>query len=219
MILFDTWWVGVVAGLAGVTYWARRSQRPSYNAWSCLLWLSISILLVRCFFWEVYTTSGPSMSPTIPSHSTVVVNKQAYGWMMPVFHYRNTLSAARHNEIIAFQHNKDVWVKRVVARPGDVISFSSAGWSVNGRLVAADRGGANWFDHGGFDPLSATSSISATHLRSQWSQHGTWEIIIPRGFVFVLGDNTLQSTDSRSVGLVPMSTVIGRVDWFKGKDK
>ena len=215
MILFDTWWVGVIAALAGMTYWARRTQKPSYHSWSCLMWLSISIMLVRCFFWEVYTTAGPSMTPTIASHSTVVVNKQAYGWMMPVFHYRNTLVSARHNDIIAFQHNKDVWVKRVVGRPGDVVTFSTNGWFINGNLVAPDRGGSQWFEHGGFEVNTAASSISATHLQSQWDRQQMWELTIPRGFVFVLGDNPSQSTDSRHVGLVPMSDVVGRVDWFK----
>ena len=37
------------------------------------------------------------------------------------------------------------------------------------------------------------------------------EATVPRGFVFVMGDNQIDSIDSRSYGLIPVDEILGKV--------
>lgn len=79
-------------------------------------------------------------------------------------------------------------VKRVIGVPGDVVEVKGDVAYVNGTREP-DRG-----QHiSGFDGLS-------------------WEpVTVPRGNLFVMGDNRAQSEDSRYIGTVPASGVMGTV--------
>jgi signal peptidase I len=77
-------------------------------------------------------------------------------------------------------------IKRVVAIGGDTVTVGAAAISVNGHAI----------------PVAGEPSKSAARRRVEH---------IPNGYVFLLGDNTTVSLDSRSFGPVPGTDVVGRV--------
>lgn len=78
------------------------------------------------------------------------------------------------------------FIKRVVAVGGDTVSCCSGGHlEVNGAVVR--------------EPYAEPSQPSIARVR------------VPRGDVFVLGDNRMNSEDSRSWGPVPADLVVGTV--------
>jgi len=78
------------------------------------------------------------------------------------------------------------FIKRVVAIPGDSVSCCSDGHLVvNGQVVS--------------EPYAARSQPKIARVR------------VPEGDVFVLGDNRLDSEDSRSWGPIPANLVIGSI--------
>ena len=98
------------------------------------------------------------------------------------------LGEPQHGDIIVFefpggQPAQDL-IKRIVGLPGDVIEVREKVVYVNGQALT--------------EPY-----IAAAPLYS-----GTWQV--PDGFLFVLGDNRNDSSDSHAWGMLPIANVIGK---------
>jgi signal peptidase I len=93
----------------------------------------------------------------------------------------------QYGDIIVFhypgQPPQDL-VKRVIGLPGDHISVASGVVSVNGL------------------PLNEPYIAAAPNYTGEWD--------VKEGFLFVLGDNRNDSSDSHAWGLLPMENVIGK---------
>jgi len=79
-------------------------------------------------------------------------------------------------------------VKRIVGLAGDRVAIEDGFLAVNGRLQREP-----YVDHGQVDSVYFGP------------------VVVPRGDVFVLGDNRADSHDSRDYGGVPRRSLIGRV--------
>jgi len=93
----------------------------------------------------------------------------------------------KRGEIIVFRSpvvpDEDL-IKRVIGLPGDVIEVTTGVVYVNGSPLV--------------EPYIAALPVYS----------GKWEVV--DGYLFVLGDNRNDSSDSHSWGLVPMQNVVGR---------
>jgi signal peptidase I len=90
------------------------------------------------------------------------------------------------------QESSSLFIKRIVALPGDRISI------VNGHVI---RNGVQEQDASSTRPCSAGDPTCTFRAA----------IAIPRGDYFVLGDNRGESDDSRFWGPVPRAWIIGKV--------
>jgi signal peptidase I len=77
-------------------------------------------------------------------------------------------------------------VKRVIATEGDQVVIGERSIRVGSRVI----------------PIEGAPSSGAARSRVE---------IVPRGHVFLLGENTAVSIDSRSIGPVPEEELVGRV--------
>jgi signal peptidase I len=97
-----------------------------------------------------------------------------------------------HREVIVFHYPAQPnieFIKRVIGLPGDKIKISEGRVYRNGQLLE--------------EPYLKTKT-----------QGDYGPVIVPPGSVFVLGDNRLNSLDSRdpSVGMVPINEIVGRAE-------
>ena len=91
----------------------------------------------------------------------------------------------KRGEVVLFQPEGSEWmhVKRIAACPGDQVEANQTGLFVNGRRILSS-------------PQTPLGSIQ-----------------VPEGHVFVLGDHSENSSDSRDFGPVPLEKMEGRVDF------
>jgi len=75
-------------------------------------------------------------------------------------------------------------IKRIIGLPGDSVQVVSSVVYVNGQ------------------------ALSEPYIAAAPTYQGQWQV--PEGFLFVLGDNRNDSSDSHSWGLLPMENVIGK---------
>ncbi|QGQ44598.1 signal peptidase I [Metabacillus sediminilitoris] len=147
----------------------------------------VAILLKNLIFVE-YKVEGVSMQPTYEEGRLLSINKLGV-YFTPL---------KRFDIVVFYPPNSDeIYVKRVIGLPGDEIHYKDDQLYVNNKAVNEP-----------FLPLKDNSNV--TKLTGNFTlEEITNDIKIPKGYIFVIGDNRLQSRDSRHFGLVKMDDVIG----------
>jgi signal peptidase I len=137
---------------------------------------------------SVNVVPSGSMLPTLQLGEALVVNKHAYGWRIPLSpFYLAQPDNPKRGDIVTFipkQSLTETWVKRVVAVEGDKVDVTNGSLFVNGRELSHVEGLQ-------LPPTSMT---------------------VPAGQVFLAGDNSANSLDSRYWGTLPVNRITGRVE-------
>lgn len=128
----------------------------------------LAMMIINGLFFSLAVVDGESMAPTYCSADVVLIGY---------------LAGIEQEEVIVFEKDDVLYIKRVVGLPGDTLVVNSSGVYVNGDYIEDSYGD---FDYDG---------------------------VIDDGYYFVLGDNRDNSLDSRSnqVGLVEENEIIGAV--------
>lgn len=154
----------------------------------------ILALFIRTFVVQAFKIPSGSMEPTLLVGDHILVNKFIYGIKLPFV--RKTIipiSTPKRDDVIVFifplDRSKD-FIKRVIGLPGDRIEISGRKIYINGKLYE-DK-------HGYYSSPSP----------SEGSRFGP--VTVPKGHLFVMGDNRDHSYDSRYWGFVPLEYVKGK---------
>ena len=104
------------------------------------------------------------------------------------------------------------YIKRVIGLPGDHVSITSHNVIVNNRSLSRSEAVEGDF-------LVVAEQAGQHSWRVQWKNTGAsrdFDVTVPPGQIFLLGDNRDLSTDSRQFGTVPLSDLVGnaRQIWF-----
>jgi signal peptidase I len=150
-------------------------------------------VVVRAFLLQQFYISGPSMEPTMFQDNRVLVEKVSYRFRDP-----------ERGEVVVFDratvsgdtiHHDDL-IKRIIGTPGDRVEIRSCDVYVNGVVI----------DEPYLDP-SATQSEDPVE-RCRMTDMG--EVTVESGHFFVLGDNRVESFDSRAFGTIRSEIILGR---------
>lgn len=147
-------------------------------------------VLLRLTLVTPFTVPSSTMVPTLQAGDKILVLRSNF-----------LTGSVGRGDIIVFHRptyfpchasgSGDYLVQRVIGMPGETIWSNHQAIYIDGRRMA-ERG---WYDprHG------AVSSVQITRTT------------IPKGDYFVLADNRSNSCDSRSFGVIPASSVLGKV--------
>jgi len=133
--------------------------------------------------WRTYSVPSASMQPTVRVGEWIIADNRYYASHAPA-----------RGDVVTYRlpsDNRTMYVKRIVALPGDRIAFVDHHAVVNGVEQAEP-----------FADLGRPKTYYAT----------TEEVTVPAGHVFMAGDNRGNSNDSRvpSHGFVPFGNLTGR---------
>lgn len=155
-------------------------------------------LFIRTFVVQAFKIPSGSMKPTLQIGDHILVNKFIYGVKVPFV--RSTLipiSEPKRGDIIVFIYPQDRtkdFIKRVVAIGGDRVEIRNKEIYVND-VLSEDT-------HGVYvDPVVMPGAMQP--------RDNMGPVEVPKGAVFVMGDNRDQSYDSRFWGFVDLKDVMG----------
>lgn len=170
------------------------------------------VLVIRSFVFEPFRIPSGSMEPTLVKGDFIFVQKWAYGLRMPVTETKilETGSPLR-GDVVVFRYPPDPsvnYIKRIVGLPGDEIVYKRHRLWVNGEEVPLVQAP----DASRESPRFIETLDQREHSIFVWSpdfsqRDGVYKV--PEGHFFVLGDNRDKSKDSRYIGFIPESHLVG----------
>lgn len=174
----------------------NQNHRISLDIVKTILYSAVVIVLLLTFVVRLAIVDGPSMSKTLEDNDVVLItNYQTF------FNYIPQLKLKK-GDVVAVAPDTDndnqysvdnAYIKRVIALEGQTIGFDEENGTVyiNGKAI--------------HEPYLSSKTLSGVE----------WDIpdVIPKGKVFVMGDNRAVSVDSRSIRiqLVDIKNIIGKV--------
>ncbi|NOZ25775.1 MAG: signal peptidase I [Nitrospirae bacterium] len=156
-------------------------------------------LIIRAFVIQAFKIPSGSMIPTLLVGDHILVTKFIYGTKIPFSDTRVLVfREPQRGDVIVFKYPQDPdrdFIKRVVAVGGDVVEGRNKTIYVNGKPLEEP-----YIQHTDNDIRSIGMDV----------RDNFGPLYVPKGKLFVMGDNRDQSYDSRYWGLVDINAVKGK---------
>ena len=172
------------------------------------------VLVIRSFVFEPFRIPSGSMNPTLLQGDFIFVKKYTYGLRLPVLETKIIETGApERGDVVVFRLPSDPsinYIKRVVGLPGDQIQYRNHQLLINGEPMALDEGARSAEFPGS---LQFTELLGEREheilVRNPNSTAIEQLYTVPDGAYFMMGDNRDNSQDSRYIGAVPETHLVG----------
>ncbi|MGB0937747.1 MAG: signal peptidase I [Colwellia sp.] len=193
------------------------------------------LLLIRSTFLNWNYIPTPSMNPNLIEGDFVLVNKLAYDIKLPFFGKNLVaINNPQRGDIAAFDNNGVLFVKRVMAIPGDTVKIKDNNFYINDKKLLLTPTTVNLVENNqlpysnkySFDTFQESNSVNTNkkheytviyaqglpdYIHSQLITD-TIEFEVAEDHYFMIGDNRNLSHDSRYFGTVQRKNIVASVN-------
>ena len=164
----------------------------SVKEWIQVIIIALMISLpIRFFIAEPFIVNGASMDPTFSTGQFLIVDRITYRFGNP-----------SRGDVIVFKYPNDpkiYYIKRIVGLPGETLTMT------DGSIVVTKPE----------DPIFTEQypkglTLDESYIAQVHRSHDTMTTTLGENNFFVMGDNRLQSSDSRAWGTLDRSLIVGR---------
>ena len=154
------------------------------------LFIILTVVLIRTFIVTPIVVNGSSMESTLHDGNTMILNKIGL-----------KLKDINRFQIVVIKTSNSYLIKRVIGLPGEKIKYEIS--EDNGKNIGKLFVNGKYIDEFFID--NDTKLLTCTK-ENDLCDDG---ITIPKGYYFVMGDNRGNSIDSRMIGFIKKSDILG----------
>jgi len=161
----------------------KPQKEEVFDWFKSLIWAIVIAIVIRTFFIGNFKIPSASMVPTLKIGDRLLANKFIYKVREP-----------RRGEVVIFKYPEDPkrdFVKRLIALPGERVRIKDGKIHINGRPTDNDLVDVRYYYSDGYYGIDRETEV-------------------PPDCYFVLGDNSINSKDSRYWGFVPKKLMEGK---------
>ncbi|HNS32374.1 MAG TPA: signal peptidase I [bacterium] len=161
----------------------KKIGKEATDWFKSLIWAVIIAVIVRIVFIGNFKIPTTSMVPTLKVGDRLLSNNIIYKIRPP-----------KRGEVVIFKYPEDPkrdFVKRLVGLPGENLLIKEGNIYINGEKVV-------------------DNPVSNIYYYSEGYFGNYSEVKIPEASYYVLGDNSINSKDSRYWGFVPAKSMVGK---------
>lgn len=183
------------------------------------------VLIIRSFVFEPFRIPSGSMMPTLLQGDFIFVQKYAYGLRLPVTETKIIETGEpKRGDVVVFRLPSDPsinYIKRIVGLPGDEIVYERHRLIINGESIELEKDPEASKEEPRFNEILGEREHDILIRNPAYSvRDGVYRV--PKGHYFVMGDNRDNSKDSRFIGAIPETHLVGEavriwmhIDGFK----